>query len=45
MLCVHPAAYRKNYVPVFRPVNSEHSALSRKILAHGDAGPGPTESL
>src|SRR5580700_3961796 len=44
MLCVHPAAYRKNYVPVFRPVNSEHSALSRKTSTRRDAGPGPTES-
>jgi len=32
MLCVEPAAYRKNHFPVFRPVNSEHSALPRKIL-------------
>ena len=32
MLCVERAAYRKNHFPVFRPVNSEHSALPRKIL-------------
>ena len=32
MLCVEAAAYRKNHFPVFRPVNSEHPALPRKIL-------------
>ena len=32
MLCVEPAAYRKNHFPVFRPVNSEHSVLPRKTL-------------
>jgi hypothetical protein len=41
MLCVDPAAYRKNHFPVFRPVNSEHAALPRKTLAYKDAGPGP----
>jgi hypothetical protein len=30
MLCVDPAAYRKNHFSVFRPVNSEHAALPRK---------------
>ena len=44
VLCVDPAAYRKNHFPVFRPVNSEHAALPRKTLAYKDAGPGPTES-
>jgi hypothetical protein len=44
MLCVDPAAYRKNDLPVFRPLNSEHSALPRKTLAQRDADPGPTES-
>jgi hypothetical protein len=33
MLCVEPAAYRKNHFPVFRPVNSEHSVLPRTTLA------------
>ena len=32
MLCVEAAAYRKNHFPVLRPVNSEHSALPRKLL-------------
>jgi hypothetical protein len=32
MLCVDPAAYRKNHFPVFRPVNSEYPALPRKIF-------------
>src|SRR5260370_14571777 len=44
MLCVEAAAYRKNPFPVFRPVNSEHSASSKEDLAYRDAGPGPTES-
>ena len=44
MFCVDPAAYRENYFPVFRPVNSEHAALPRKTLAYEDAGPCPTES-
>ena len=32
MLCVEPAAYRKNHFPVFRPVNSEHYVLPTKNL-------------
>ncbi len=31
MLCFDPAAYRKNYFPVFQPVNSEHSALQEDL--------------
>jgi len=29
MVCVDPAAYRKNHFPVFGPVNSEHAALPK----------------
>ena len=32
MLCVKPAAYRKDHFLVFRPVNSEHSSLPMKTL-------------
>ena len=35
MLCVDPAAYRKNHFPVRRPVNSEHSALQEDLGLQG----------
>src|SRR5260370_1019082 len=34
MLCVEPAAYRKNHFLVFRPVNSEHFCSSKEDLAY-----------